>query len=538
MRRQQDTAKAWCESNGYALASRSFDDKGKSGWKGENFKGDGALKEFIQLHEKGHISRDAVLIIDSVDRFSRLPVSKSASHFLEVVNAGIGLVFSGSYDKRIITSALLDKEPYILQSVIGELNRAHTESSEKSRKIIAAKAAKKAKIQAGEIVPHNNIPKYFTYVPITKTHGKYVHNENTKIVLMLANGILAGKSLYEMACDLNNRGIPTIRRKCEWSPASIRQILKNRILIGEYLGQSNYVLPIIDNTTFLNVQNILSNNAGNRGKKGDVVNVFRGICFCAECGKAMNALSAKYKGVTYRYLRCSNYVKKNSCTKAYLRLELVEREFFYHFLCKNPYQLINDDDAAEVKAIREDITAKTAKQNQVKEGIEKIIALVEALPMDELKNKLAMLHGERDRLRKEIDSLNAKVSAIQDTPEDSDDWLIKITRFGEGENGEDITHVLYEDTIAKITEALADKEAREKLRVRLPAMIGKITVDSKARRFTVWNRMGRAIYQSGKFSSLSNNTALWRQSLKTWTKRKVGDGRLITCKRYQRKAKV
>jgi hypothetical protein len=534
--RQNDTAKDWCDANGYALSKQAFDDKAKSGFYGENFKEDGALKRFIELHEQGNLSSD-LLIIDSVDRFSRLPVSKSASYFLNVVNAGIKLVFSGSYDKRIISSELIDKEPYVLHSIVGELHRAHRESAERSRKIIAAKALKKSEMQSGAVVCHNNIPKYFTFVPDDprdkkNKKGTYRHNDTTKHVEEMVEKFLAGKSLYEISTSFNKRNIPTIRRKKEWSPSSVRQILKNRVLIGEYLGNKDYVKPIIDEETFLRVQNRLNENVTNRGRKANLINLFRGLCHCT-CGRAINVLSGNYKGVNYRYFRCSNYGKRETCAKAYLRAELIENDFFFNFLCKNPYQLINGDDVAEVKAIRKEIAAKTARQNEAQANIDKIVVFLEKSFVDELAAKLPKLKTERDTLKKEIDDLNAKVATIQDAPKELDKWLIKITRFGEGENGEDVTQIVYDGTVEKIREALKDNEAREKLRVILPSLIGKIVIDSSKRNFAVFNRMGRKVFESDRYTSLNNNSERWRQSLKTWTQRKKKDGRVITCKRSQ-----
>lgn len=541
-RRQADSAKHWCKENGYTLSGRQFFDKGKSGFYGENFKEDGALKQFIQLHADGKIENDAVLIIDSVDRFSRLPVSKSAKYFLDVVYAGIGLAFSGSFDRRIITSDLIDKEPYVLQGIVGELNRAYRESEERSRKIKSAKAAKRNEIKNGLIVAHNNAPKYFTFVPedgVMKrgAKGTYIPNDFTPYIRELIDGILAGKSLYGMAKDFNERNVPTAKCNLEWHRNTVRQILRSRSLVGEFMGNKKFFPPIIDETTFLKVQNILNQNIRNRGKRAHRVNFLRGLTYCAECGHAVVAGSRTYKGEEYRYFRCSNYGTRTACKKTYMRADLIERDFLFSFLAKDPYKLANNDDIAELKAINKEIAEKIDRLNKLTTKINGLLDLLsdDSLPVEQVKTKLRDAESERGKLKRRVDALNAKAATIQDIPTQPNQWVVRTTRFGEGENGEDLIHEFTEGKIANIQAALTDNAAREQLRVFLPSLVSKIVVDARKRDFAVFNRGGRKVYESPQFLSLNNNTPRWRESLTKWTTRKTAGGRVVEVKRYQNK---
>jgi len=119
--RQTKSFNEWIKNSGAALgyipAEETFVDAGKSSFKGKNIEKDefgrakGELQRFIQLVEEGKIKSDSILCIDSYDRFSRLPATKSLTLFLNVIQSGIGLVFTGSYEKRVINSTLIDKEP-------------------------------------------------------------------------------------------------------------------------------------------------------------------------------------------------------------------------------------------------------------------------------------------------------------------------------------------------------------------------------------------------------------------------------------------
>lgn len=529
LRRQADTAKAWCDLNGYTLSNRVFADKGKSAFKGENFKDDGALNQFIKLHEEGQIEKDCILCIDSADRFSRLPTAKAVKLFLDVIYSGIRIAFTGSLLYRdVIDIETIEKNDSLLTEVMGELRRAYRESAEKSRKVKLAIDERRESIKSGTVLNHNNVPKYFKFIPEEKFgkgwKGRYVkHPVFAPYVYELIEGILAGRSMYEMAQDFNKREIPTFRRSFEWHRNSIRQILRNRCLIGEYLGVKNYVEPYVDETTFLKVQNILNQNKALRGTRATTTNIFKGLMFCAECGKAFVVGSGEYKGVSYRYFRCSNYGKKNECQKVYFRAYPIEEEFFRDFIEKNPYSLVNEEDRQELKQIRADIATKTARQVEIGKELEGLAVLVkDVASIPEFKARIVKLQKEREQLKASIDELTAKVAAIQDIQDDSRGLTVNIDGV-----------VYNNETLNMIYQALDDNKVREKIRVFLPLIIGKIVVDSRTRRFHVFNRAGREVYRSRVHNSNNNATSRWRESIKSWKKRKLANGRVIDVKRYQ-----
>ena len=541
-RRQTESAEKWIREHGngqYHLSKEVFIDAGKSGFKGKHIEVDdygvakGELMRFIQLYEQGKIAKDSIILFDSVDRFGRMEVPKQLSLFLSMLNAGIGIVFTSLTEKRVITSALLTKEPYLLYVIIGEIIRSYTESAEKSRKIKEAKARKRKTIQAGVIVPHNLMPKYFTFVPIANGTGKYIHNDNTKIVKELIDGIQAGKSLYQMTVDLNNRKIKTFRYGDKWHPCSVRQILRNRVLIGEWQGVKDYVPAIIDESEFTRVQNILNLNKFNRGTKSDLVNIFRSMAYCGHCGQAMVVTGGTKKGLSYRYLRCSNYYQgTNVCSHNFIRLEPMEKDFLLKFLAKDPWKLLEDDDSEVLASLQRQITAKTAQLNAVNTDVAKVVALVSDMSMDDLpevKDRLNTLRKEREKIKVELDELNVRVSSLQDTPQYLNDILVEVTGvpyYPDNPNFKGTVITTKDDAIFyKVIVELGNNEWREKFRVTLPNLIGKITVLNQ--RFTVYNRMSKKIFESEKYGSLRNSSDEWKARVrkginKYWANKRAG----------------
>lgn len=552
--RQSDSANRWIKdfgkSQGYVLSEQTFTDAGKSGFKGKHIEKDefglakGDLGRFIQCVEKGQIKSNSILLIDDFSRFSRLEPVKSLNLFLTVINSGVGLVFTGSYEKRIINSELINKEGHVLQFIIGEMIRSHAESAERGRKVKAAKQSLFTNIKNG-ICQRNNLPKYFTFVPNPgeKSIGKYVHNERTHIIKDIVKMIIEGKSLYSISRSLNQQKIKTFKNS-QWSGAGLKKIIRNRLLIGEYKGIKNYVPKIVEEDEFLKVQNILSQNTNNKGKQGDVINIFRGICFCSRCGAPMSVMSSEYDGETYRYLRCSsrNSGKIPCDNKSSMPLKDMEYDLFMEYLFKSPSQLLNDSDNQEAKELQSLITQNQARLNKLTTDITQLTMLSEGLNIDELKTRLVKLNTERDTVKSENDNLNLKLSSIQDSPNTFENIkeLLQYKSPARTHEQAAIENATPEGKkrnkavfgwIENVVDSLNDNYVREGVRIMLPNLIGKIVVDTADRRFYVYNRMGKPVFKSAQYPSQRNSSEKWLESLKTYSKRKLQNGRVINLKR-------
>jgi DNA invertase Pin-like site-specific DNA recombinase len=500
--RQTNSAREWIQNHGggkYVLSTDVFIDPGKSGYKGEHIEKDaygrakGELLRFIELVENGTIKSDSILLVDSFDRFSRLPPMKSLELFSRVINSGIGLVFTGSRDKRVIDDTLITKDGYILQFIVGEMLRSFEESSEKSRKIKAAKQTKLARLRNGEKLPHNNVPKYFSWNPQTKA---YEHNENTPHIKKMVEDFLNGHSLYSIAKRFNKDGIPTFRRGFQWAATSVRCILRNRVLVGEFLGNKNFFPPIIDGNTFNRLQVILAHNQRwNRGRQGEFINIFRGLAFC-RCGKSMSVTTQTGKWSTkkkYRYLRCStNGLAQNCPYKRTFSLEKLEQDLFLDFLMQHPMEMLADN--SELRKLNSEIAVCQTRISGLDRQITKLAVANEELEIEELKEQLAKLNAARTEQRHILDTLNLRVTQFQTSPAQHKTLRDLIQQFDAATTTAEFEEV--DDAIIRLIERLTDNQVRMKLRTILPTLIGKIVVDSMAKTFEVYNHSGKMVYGS------------------------------------------
>ena len=552
--RQTETADVWIKDYGkalgYKLAGETFIDAGKSGFKGAHIAKDefgrakGELGKFIERVENGSIKNDSILLVDDFSRFSRLKPSQSLTLFLQVINSGIGLVFTGSRKKEIINTEYIDKEPDILSFIIGEVIRSYEESNERSRKVKAAKDGIKQQMKNGNVRINSNFPKFFTFISDTPSNpkcktGKYIHNDKTALVKEMIEGIQAGKTMYAMADDFNQRQIKTFRYGNLWTGKAIRQILRNSILTGEFMGVKDYAPPLIDKDTFGRIKTILDGNKTNKGNRAKVINIFKGLCFCADCQRVMSFQMRKspfHENIMdspYRYLRCSVQGKNGGCqNRDYIRITDFEVEFFIFFLKQNPTALLNDSDSAELKELNKQITAKTTELNMLTADITKVASVVRTMDIEELKVKMAELTNQRDGVKGELDNLTSKLSTIQDTPKNLENIQKLMENFIDTVDYTPIN----EDTPLEIAEkkielALKDSYTREGLRIHIRSLVGKVTVDTKLGKFFVYNRMGKLVYESAVQDSTSNASPLWRAAMQNWSTRKMKDGRIVKVNR-------
>jgi Recombinase/Recombinase zinc beta ribbon domain len=167
----------------------------------------------------------------------------------------------------------------------------------------------------------------------------------------MVKDFLAGNSLHSIAKRFNDEGVKTFRRGFEWDANSCRAILRNTVLIGEFLGNKKFCEPIISREDFDTIKARLAKNVwGRKGREGEnLVNIFRGLAFCSECGKTMHQAYMKICSRTqkpyaqpYRYLRCPSSTRGQHCSnRQYMKALEVEAEFFVNFLMKsNPPEVM------------------------------------------------------------------------------------------------------------------------------------------------------------------------------------------------------
>lgn len=238
----------------------------------------------------------------------------------------------------------------------------------------------------------------------------------------------------------------------------------------------------------------------------------------------------------------------------------MEREFFFDYLMKNPAQLLDDNDSREVKELDKQITTAETKLNTITKQLTDAAELIGVVAVDELKVKMTKLEKDRETVKGQLDTLNIQRSKIQDASHNfhdiqklffprqdlsklNDPEYIKETAKKvvlRAQKGLPMKHKILKEVVTDMSKQLSDEYVREGVRVMLPSLIGKITVQTWkggnggkcGAQFYVYNRMGKLVYQSTEYDNRRNNSAMWKEKvragvLKYWAKKGYVNGKKV-----------
>ncbi len=197
-------------------------------------------------------------------------------------------------------------------------------------------------------------------------HKLIVDEEAAAVVRMIFEKFVSGVSIYEIAYQLNEMGLPnpSAYKKQKgmnyrhpsgkitdgmWPESSVRRILKNEMYIGNMVQGKNTKIsykikqcvavpkeewfvvkgthePIIDTETFEKAQSLFNHNIRRSAEK-DEVDLFAGFVKCADCGRAMGKKSNDNKNREYHYYRCETAKKtrRKACTNHTIRIDKMEK---------------------------------------------------------------------------------------------------------------------------------------------------------------------------------------------------------------------
>ncbi|WP_237740685.1 recombinase family protein [Crystallibacter crystallopoietes] len=153
-----------------------------------------------------------------------------------------------------------------------------------------------------------------------------VVEEEAVIIKELCERVLAGEQLNEIARDLNNRGIPTIRG-AEWRATTIVGIVRSARIAGhrEHRGvitKRNVWEAIIDDETSLLLRHRLAAGRSQGTRGGPRKHLLTGLLRCGYCGHGMvRGLAGRTKTPNYR---CPKNQGSGACGRMSISFEGAE----------------------------------------------------------------------------------------------------------------------------------------------------------------------------------------------------------------------
>lgn len=376
--RQDDAAIQYAAAHGLELDdSLNMRDLGVSAFRGKNVS-DGALGAFIKAIEDGRVAPGSLLLVEDIDRLSRLPVFEALDVFQRIIKGGITIVTLNNGAEYNMERLKGDWTP--LMPVLFSMSRGHEESNRKSGLLSKAWKAKKEAARAGKPLG-NNAPSWITY---SKERGYELHPERQEIVRRIFQLSINGHGLISIAKILNAEGIPTFKTGVKWGNSSLQKVLQNRATIGEYQPREgsgkvrtpvgdpiqNYYPAVIDSETFYLAQRANSRRTITRStQQTKNFSVWQGIAKCSLCNSPMHLVTKGKLPKGHTYLRCYS-AKKGACEGGYVRLDESE-SIFKEILAKvdslSLVQKSSAETAQKLAIVTQQIEERRGQLEQVKE---------------------------------------------------------------------------------------------------------------------------------------------------------------------------
>ena len=520
LERQLELAQAVCNEKGWKL----FDlppDKGVSAFqitdadeqKAANIH-KGALGAFLKRVERGEVSKGSVLIIEKMDRFSRNYVDLVIPDFLKLLQSGIE-IFS-CVDKTHYTLADIRKPGMLLQYAVMGMAMANDYSHSMGERIGRAVTLRLAECSKGAKMALGSWqPRWIDFIGEPKQPGQFKLNGHAETIQRMVREYLAGDSMYSIAKGLIRDTVPTLAGG-KWSQGTIGHLLGNESLRGTVtikgVRLENYYPAAITQGEYDRLRVKLHANVERRGGNAHsdyVANLFRNRCKCFAC---RGTVTSQRSGPKHLYF-CKNRRVGLCKTKRMVNIGNLETDFFLYFLATSPDELLGKQDG-------EHSTKTTAIQSRIAKldgDIAAATELIGAIPIAELKNKLAAMETKRQQAKAELDTLNHSMLSVS-TPQAFMDIravfqrlrsrpIIKV-RVGksghfEGPDPEEVMREHWEEIdeaaakLDKYEEAIAktlkDNSVRKRLLQLLPSIVSHLVINLEKNAYAV-------VFHNGKQS--------------------------------------
>lgn len=376
-----------------------------------------------------------VVVVQELDRFSRgLAPMVILEHQLKQHNVRVEYVLNQFEDSP--TGDFMKT----IAAGISELER---------QKILERMArGKNGKARAGKIVQSPNTPYGYDYV-----ENAYSINEaEANVVRQIYQWYVKEQLGYvQIANRLTAEGVPTksIHRKKAsgiWNMSTIRNILSNRIYIGEYVwGKSQIIVPvppITDLSVFEAAQAQKLRNSRFSRRNAKTAYLLTGMLFCKTCGERFYGLT-KNKGSNVRYYRCGSQVPdhkpypgwQSSCVKQYVKADAIEEVVWQAVkeVLLDPNKLFGElkrkqkEQVSEVEKHGERVTALQNQIDKVSKQEKRLLDLYleNSFATEVLQTKSEELKTIKAKLEAEL----AEVRASQAVPLLTDESVLQFETY-------------------------------------------------------------------------------------------------------------
>lgn len=335
-RRQMSMAVAYAEQHGLELDHElTFHDVGVSAYRGQNTDA-GRLAYFKEAVRSGQVPQGSILLVEQLDRISRLTPRKALRVLEEIVETGVSVVTLT--DGRHYTAASLDTDHFDLMMSILTFMRANEESATKSRRLKAAWEGKRANMTARPMTAR--APAWLRLSMDRSTFEELP--DRVELVQRMFSMTLAGVGQHRVAATFNQEGHTPWGRGQLWHRSYIAKTLANPAVIGTFVPHlvefdgakkrrvpldpvEGYFPAIVTLEVFQEAQALRqAHGSPQRGRHAHfpVSNILSNLAACPKCAATMTRVA---KGKRSKpYLVCTKAKGGAGCTYKAVPYALIE----------------------------------------------------------------------------------------------------------------------------------------------------------------------------------------------------------------------
>lgn len=534
LRRQLERSREYAAENNLRL-DEMLHDIGISAYTGANVRS-GALGQFLQLVQNGQIKRGSYLLVESLDRLSRLQVRNALGPFIELINAGITIVTLA--DKQVYSDTTVDENWTQLMMSLAIMSRAHEESQTKSDRLQRAAEGRRKRALAGETRFSHHMFRWLDQIEIAQDKYVYRLNKHAGTVRQIYEWADAGIGQIVITRRLNEAKTPTLTGKGEWQQPTVGLILRNEAVIGTYQpvhrvnGKSQpygealrgYLPAVISEELFWRVQKNkrVRNSAGRKGER--LTNLIGPLATCAHCQGRMLIKTGGAANNPQKYIRCDNNYRGGTCTgpTGQFRYDKVESAILDHVKEFHSFSAFARENKS---AGKQQLQEKIASHETTLAGLEKqrmnLMAIAAMADDDaaraDVMRELSVRRSREDSTKAELGILRADLITLDSSERNANSLAERIASERKAwETGSD----------AEVY------ESRSKIAQALTQIIDFISFDMDTRRFRVIIGSGIVAYEfdkqgrmTNKFDLAASNASIGLSPLKVEHFAQVDDSR-------------
>lgn len=416
LRRQTEEAERFCDTYGLKLDRQIIDD-GVSAFKGANLEAD--LGRFVAAVRSGEIPSDVVLLVEALDRVSRVNHMDALEYLSGLLKTGVTVVTL--MDNRVHTlDDYRNNVASILMSLMA-MSAAHEYSAKISERVRASWRGRAEKAKQGSI--------RISKVPFWIDRETQELNERADTARQIFAWAEEGLGQAAITQRLNALGIPSPSGKPKWGKDAVSTTLSNRAAYGSYTVKGeeirDYFPPIVTEAQWLALRDRTAARTHNP-QASNTANLFSKLLRCAHCGSPLNLTSSKQKGRTFRYLSCSGRAfKRTDCTMPNWNYQEVEDEIISRlgFLAVPLDEGGNSADSGREREIEEAIKVLSSRYENT---IAAIVDAEEPAVRQALTKKADEIAGQKQAKESELaghrqSMARISVSAVADIAADTEE---------------------------------------------------------------------------------------------------------------------